>query len=162
MSRLIAFKDLQTNQVVIRHPLNGTPEENVSDLEKNNIQYYIIEDTELPTHNCFRDSWELDANGCVCENLDTCKNIFKDIHVRPKRDDLLKKLDVLYIRALEQNKTDSISLILTDKQELRDLTSLSSITNALSSDELLNTSLNQLEVIEDRIETNFYGVNVGV
>jgi hypothetical protein len=66
-------------------------------------------------------------------NMDKAKEIHKN-KLRDARKPLLEKLDVDYMRALEQGGNTSI--IVTHKQELRDITSHPDLVNASNVDEL--------------------------
>jgi hypothetical protein len=68
----------------------------------------------------------------ITVNVDKAKEIWKD-KLREARKPVLEKLDIEYIRALEQNQ--DISDIVNKKQELRDLTS--------------NTQLNSAQTVEE-------------
>jgi hypothetical protein len=66
-------------------------------------------------------------------NIDKAKEIHKS-KLRDARKPLLEKLDVDYMRTLEQGK--DTSTIVAQKQELRDVTSHPDLVNASNIDEL--------------------------
>lgn len=66
-------------------------------------------------------------------NMDKAKEIHKN-KLREARKPILDKLDVDYMRTLEQN--GDVSLIVSKKQELRDITKHPDLLNATNIDEL--------------------------
>ena len=66
-------------------------------------------------------------------NMDKAKEVHKS-KLREARKPILEKLDVDYMRTLEQN--GDTSQIVAKKQELRDITSHTDLVNASNIDEL--------------------------
>lgn len=56
-------------------------------------------------------------------NVDKAKEIHKD-KIRAVRNPLLEKKDVEYMRALEAGDTEKVAAIVTEKQALRDATTI--------------------------------------
>lgn len=89
---------------------------------KNNIkEWKIVTSDELPDPE-FRLAWTL-QNGHVIVDIEKAKEIWYN-KFRTARKSILEKLDVDYIRALEQNDQIKIQAIVRKKQQLRDLTQL--------------------------------------
>lgn len=68
-------------------------------------------------------------------NLDKSKEIHKE-NLRLYRSEVLKKLDIEFMRAVESGDTESQSSIAAKKQELRDITKAAEIENATSVEDL--------------------------
>ena len=80
-------------------------------------------------------------------NLTKAKNIAKD-NLRAERAPVLASLDVAFMRAVESGNTSSQTAIVGQKQELRDITTHSSIVNASNVNELktaMNTLIEQIK-----------------
>jgi len=80
-------------------------------------------------------------------NLTKAKNIAKD-NLRTERAPVLASLDVAFMRAVESGNTSSQTAIVGQKQELRDITTHSSIVNASNVNELktaMNTLIEQIK-----------------
>ena len=75
-------------------------------------------------------------------NLTKAKDIAKD-NLRKKRTPVLATLDVQFMRAVETGNTSQQTAIAEQKQELRDITTHSSITGAATVDGL-KTAMNNL------------------
>ena len=75
-------------------------------------------------------------------NLTKAKDIAKD-NLRAERAPILASLDVSFMRAVESGNTSLQTAIAEQKQELRDITSHSSITGA-SNVATLKTAMNTL------------------
>lgn len=97
--------------------------QDITTSEKDFISYRIVSDDSLiPKDRYFRNAWT-DDNPTDTVDIDMNKaiNIKKD-KLREIRKPLLEKLDVEYIKALEQADSDKITTIINKKQELRDIT----------------------------------------
>lgn len=82
----------------------------------------IVNHSSLPNNDFdFFDAWRFDANGSVVVNLDVAKEIHKN-RLRAQRETLLAAQDVLFQRALEENKPTTA--IVAEKKRLRDITDL--------------------------------------
>lgn len=80
-------------------------------------------------------------------NLTKAKDIAKD-NLRTERAPVLATLDVAFMRAVEAGNTSLQTAIAGQKQELRDITSHSSIINASNVDSLktaMNTLIEQIK-----------------
>lgn len=81
----------------------------------------IVDSDTLPNqHNEFFNAWEIISSG-VTVNLNKAKEITKN-RLRIERAPLLAAQDVAFQRALEEGK--DTSLIVAEKQRLRDITKL--------------------------------------
>jgi len=82
-------------------------------------------------------------------NLTKAKDIAKD-NLRKERTPVLATLDVAFIRAVESGNTSLQTAISEQKQELRDITTHSSITGANNVDSLktaMNTLIDQIKAV---------------
>jgi hypothetical protein len=80
-------------------------------------------------------------------NLTKAKDIAKD-NLRTEREPVLASLDVAFMRAVESGNTSLQTAIVEQKQELRDITSHTSITGASNVDSLktaMNTLIEQIK-----------------
>lgn len=85
------------------------------------VQSFIVDASSLPeADNDFFDAWE-QTNGAVSVNLSKAKEITKR-RLRFEREPLLVEQDVAFQRALEAGADTSV--IVAEKQRLRDLTNL--------------------------------------
>jgi hypothetical protein len=107
----------------------------------------IIDSEELPKDKYFRNAWEL-KNKKITHNMDKAKEIQKD-KLRALRNPLLAKLDVEYIRALEQEDNKETQKVLAKKQALRDLTDSSDIEEAKNVEELKVAGLSIIEDLQE-------------
>jgi len=87
----------------------------------------IVETSSLPTDNDFYDAWEL-ADGVVTVSLAKAKDITKK-RLRAEREPLLAAQDVAFQRAQEANA--DTTAIVTEKNRLRDVTSLADTATTL-------------------------------
>jgi hypothetical protein len=80
-------------------------------------------------------------------NINKAKDIAKD-NLRTERTPVLASLDVAFMRAVESGNTSLQTAIVEQKQELRDITSHTSITGASNVDSLktaMNTLIEQIK-----------------
>jgi hypothetical protein len=80
-------------------------------------------------------------------NLNKAKDIAKN-NLRAEREPVLASLDVTFMRAVESGNTTLQTAIAEQKQELRDITSHTSITDASDVDSLktaMNTLIEQIK-----------------
>ena len=82
-------------------------------------EYKIIEDSELPKDRIFRNAWNYDLK----EDIPKSKEIWKE-KLRADRKPILEKLDVDFMRAMEENDEVLMLDITKAKQVLRDVTQL--------------------------------------
>ncbi len=87
-----------------------------------NTPYFIIDKDTLPADRYFRDAWAADIeNEVLSIDVSSAIEVQKNV-LRNKRKPLLEKLDVDFMKALEQGQdTTEIS---NKKQQLRDITNL--------------------------------------
>ena len=82
-------------------------------------EYKIIDDSELPKDRVFRNAWNYDLK----EDISKSKEIWKE-KLRVDRKPILEKLDVDFMRAMEENDEVLMLDITKAKQALRDVTQL--------------------------------------
>jgi hypothetical protein len=80
-------------------------------------------------------------------NLNKAKDIAKD-NLRTERAPVLASLDVQFMRAVESGNTSLQTAIAEQKQELRDITSHTSITGASNVDSLKTAMTTLIEQIK--------------
>lgn len=90
-----------------------------------------IDKVDIPIDKTFRLAWTLDLS----VDMQKARNIWRD-KMRRARAPLLSALDVDYQRADEMGDSESKILVASKKQELRDVTSISSIEDAQTPDAL--------------------------
>jgi len=81
-------------------------------------------------------------------NLNKAKDIAKN-NLRAERAPVFASLDVQYMRAVESGNTELQTVIATQKQTLRDITTHETIVNAENADTLkasMNTLIEQIKV----------------
>jgi len=124
MTQIIVFTN-STGGISVCYPTGEVPIEEVQtkDTPAGSV---IIEDSTLPDGNFFN-AWEL-SGSTVSVNMDKAKALTK-ARLRMEREPLLAAQDVAYQRALEANS--DTSAIVTEKQRLRDITSLADSANSL-------------------------------
>jgi hypothetical protein len=83
----------------------------------------------------------------ITVNLNKAKNIAKD-KLRTERAPVLATLDVTFMRAVESGNTSLQTAIAEQKQELRDITTHSSITGASNVDSLKTAMTTLIEQIK--------------
>ena len=93
----------------------------------------IVNTYDLPTDNDFFDAWEL-ADGVVTVSLAKAKEITKK-RLRSEREPLLAAQDIAFQRALESGADTTI--IVSEKQRLRDITTLVDVATTLEQLKLL-------------------------
>ena len=82
-------------------------------------EYKIIEDSELPKDRVFRNAWNYDLK----EDIPKSKEIWKE-KLRADRKPILEKLDIDFMRAMEEDDEPLMLDITKAKQILRDITLL--------------------------------------
>ena len=107
----------------------------------------IIDASELPQNQDeFFAAWELNGTA-VSVNLTKAKDIAKN-KLRTERAPVLATLDVSFMRAVESGNTSLQTAIAGQKQELRDITSHTSITGASDIDSLKTSMTTLIEQIK--------------
>jgi hypothetical protein len=86
-----------------------------------NAPYKIVE--SLDVDNTFFNAYEFDQSTGAIINMEKAKEIWKN-KFRETRKPILEKLDVEYMRALENNDTEKQQEIASRKQQLRDVTAV--------------------------------------
>ena len=111
----------------------------------NGVPYSIVEDSNIPTDQSFRDAWKgvnIGSNDVtIVEDMTKAKEIHKT-NIRKVRAPLLSALDIEYQRATETYA--DTSAIVAKKQALRDAPGDSNIDTATNTTELKtqwNTSI---------------------
>jgi hypothetical protein len=103
-------------------------ENKISELQEQSIDCFMIEMSAIP-HYIFdyQEAFLFNSKDKTVENLlinfEKAKQLVKD-KWRIARGPLLEKLDVEYMKALEQGNTESQASIVNQKQQLRDITNL--------------------------------------
>lgn len=118
---------LNTGRVAIICPTHeATPETMERDALASDgyMSHRYINDSQFPNDRTFRNAWT-DDNPTETVDVDVpkAKEIKKDM-MRKDREPLLKKLDIAFMIATEQNDNAAQSTIAAKKQELRDVTTL--------------------------------------
>jgi len=85
------------------------------------VEYIIIDNSELPKDQTFRDALEI--NGGLKLNSDKAKAIWKN-KWRDARRPLLASLDIEFMKAIELGQFDRQADIGAKKQALRDVTTI--------------------------------------
>jgi hypothetical protein len=85
------------------------------------VEYIIIDNSELPSDQTFRDA--LEVNSGLKFNSDKAKAIWKN-KWREARRPLLASLDIDFMRAVESSDQAKQSEIASKKQALRDVTTI--------------------------------------
>lgn len=85
------------------------------------VEYIIIDNSELPKDQTFRDALEI--NGGLKFNSDKAKAIWKN-KWRDARRPLLASLDIEFMKAIELGQFDKQADIGAKKQALRDVTTI--------------------------------------
>jgi len=85
------------------------------------VEYVIIDNSELPRDQIFRDALEI--NGGLKLNSDKAKAIWKN-KWREVRKPLLASLDIEFMKAIEFGQFDKQADIGAKKQALRDVTTI--------------------------------------
>lgn len=93
------------------------------------VPFRIVNDDEVPNDRTFRNAWK--DEGGIKVDMPKAVEITKD-RLRNERAPLLTSLDVQYQRAQEEGRDTTI--IITEKQRLRDVTKLAD--KATTPDEL--------------------------
>lgn len=84
---------------------------------------WLIDVNNLPNIRSIRNAWNINEIGQIYFDRDKAIEIKKE-QFRNLRKPLLEKLDVEFMRALENGDTSSIPIITQKKSDLRDITSV--------------------------------------
>jgi hypothetical protein len=122
MAKIIAYNNAGGLGVII--PILND-ESKITEFASKNIQagveYIIIDNSELPSDQTFRDAFEV--NGGLKFNSDKAKAIWKN-KWREARKAKLALLDIDFMRAVESSDQAKQSEIASKKQSLRDVTTI--------------------------------------
>jgi hypothetical protein len=111
--------------VAIIHPTGELSIEEVAAKDvPSGVPYRIVNDDEVPSDRAFRDALKYD----LTVDMPKAVNITKD-RLRVERAPLLTALDVQYQRAQEDGRDTTI--IISEKQRLRDVTKLADTATTL-------------------------------
>ena len=105
--------------------LNSLPEDIVA---------FIADSEDLPSDATFFDAWEVEDKEVVV-NLTKAKEIWKN-KIRQARKPILEKLDVEYIKALENEDSRKVKEVVSLKKELRDITDSKELSKAKSAKDI--------------------------
>ncbi len=92
-------------------------------IDNSAIPSWIIDSDNLPDIKNIRNAWNVNNSGQIYFDRDKAIEIKKE-QFRNLRKPLLEKLDVEFMRALENGDTSSIPIITQKKSDLRDITSV--------------------------------------
>lgn len=87
-------------------------------------KYFIIERSQLPDRKYLKNSWKVNETTGGIYLDKTLSTNHKKQQFRTLRKPLLEKLDVDFMRALENGDTNLVNTIKQKKQELRDITTI--------------------------------------
>jgi hypothetical protein len=96
--------------------------------------FWSIADSEIPQDRSFRDAWVSEGKA-IAVNMDTARLLHMD-RIRTSRDEQLKALDVLFMRAVEGGDVARQSEIAGLKQSLRDIPAVFDLSAASNAEEL--------------------------
>ena len=130
--KLIIFKQENGNAAVIVPAYEYLQDHTIEECAVKDVpagaEFHIIEEEDLPQeHNDFFNAWELNV-GKVTVNHIKAQGITKE-RLRAERAPLLTALDVQYQRAQEDGRDTTI--IISEKQRLRDVTKLADTATTL-------------------------------
>ena len=85
-----------------------------------NVVWYIIEESQLPPDETFRDAWIIE-NSLISVDIVKAKEIWLN-KFRKARNPILSLLDIEFMRAVEKGDINLQNEIASKKQILRDIT----------------------------------------
>jgi|2_EtaG_2_1085320.scaffolds.fasta_scaffold40157_2 hypothetical protein len=137
MGKIILFKNDEGGVSVMNPSKNhGRTVEEIAEKDvPDGKPYVIVDESIMPTDRAFRPAWELDedliipANSTIRINMSKAKNFTKD-RLREERKPLMDSQDIEFVRALETGADTTV--IITEKQRLRDITSSVDNVNTLA------------------------------
>jgi len=122
MTKRIIFKT-ETGGVAVIIPSpewTGTLEELAEKNITPNTPWKIVDASEIPSDNTFRDAWKWQVDMIVVD-INAAKEIKRN-QFRQARKPMLEQLDVEYMRAVETSNAAKKKAIVDKKQQLRDIT----------------------------------------
>lgn len=104
--------------------------------------YTIVDTAEIPVDRTFRNAWER-QNNAVAVNMPKARNLKRDM-IRVERAAELERLDVEFMRALENGNAGEQNRIKAEKQRYRDVPANPKIEQAATPDALKALTLADL------------------
>jgi hypothetical protein len=117
------YKDDMTNQEKDEYVIFIQNKDVPKNIDNSTIPSWIIDSDDLRDIKNIRNAWNVNDSGQIYFNRDKAIEIKKE-QFRNLRKPLLEKLDVEFMRALENGDTSSIPIITQKKSDLRDITSV--------------------------------------
>ena len=117
------YKDDMTNQEKDEYVIFIQNKDVPKNIDNSAIPSWIIDSDDLRDIRNIRNAWNVNDSGQIYFNRDKAIEIKKE-QFRNLRKPLLEKLDVEFMRALENGDTSSIPIITQKKSDLRDITSV--------------------------------------
>ena len=117
------YKDDMTNQEKDEYVIFIQNKDVPKNIDNSAIPSWIIDSDDLRDIKNIRNAWNVNDSGQIYFNRDKAIEIKKE-QFRNLRKPLLEKLDVEFMRALENGDTSSIPIITQKKSDLRDITSV--------------------------------------
>lgn len=107
-------------RIVVPSPkFMGTMEELIKTSVPKGVEHYHLHVSEIPSDRYFRNALEI-QNKKIGFNMKKCKAVHVD-HLRVKRADLFKALDIEGTMALEAKNEAKLAVVVDKKQKLRDM-----------------------------------------
>jgi hypothetical protein len=127
----IIYQPSEYDNIIIRifaEEYADRAENKISELQEQSIDCFMIEMSAIPQYIFdYQEAFLFNSKDKTVENLlinfEKAKQLVKD-KWRIARGPLLEKLDVEYMKALEQGNTELQASIVNQKQQLRDITNL--------------------------------------
>jgi len=98
----------------------GTLEELAIKDVRSNVEWYIIEESQLPLDETFREAWVIE-DGSITADITKAKEVWLN-KFRKARNPILAALDIDFIKAVESGNISLQNEIASKKQILRDIT----------------------------------------
>ena len=117
------YKDDMTNQEKDEYVIFIQNKDVPKNADGSSIPSWIVNINNLPDVKNLRNAWNVNESGKIYFDRDKAVEIKKE-QFRNLRKPLLEKLDVEFMRALENGDTSSIPIITQKKSDLRDITSV--------------------------------------
>ena len=117
------YKDDMTNQEKDEYVIFIQNKDVPKNIDNSAIPSWIIDSDDLRDIKNIRNAWNVNDSGQIYFDRDKAIEIKKE-QFRNLRKPLLEKLDVEFMRALENGDTSSIPIITQKKSDLRDITSV--------------------------------------
>lgn len=124
----VIVQQLRDGKITITSISSETTFERVIASLPEDVTAFVIDSSNLPQDTTFFNAWELDGEEVVI-NLTKAKEIWKD-KLRQARKPVFEKLDIEYIKALENEDNSKAKQIISIKRQLRDITISKELANA--------------------------------